>query len=391
MLDRSVITSSSSLPLAKFFSELSESAPGVFCDVYLFREVDYRSIRELMEIFGRRKKPSSARLMSDPALVERFIKPYIESAIPPVADGPRPICALATHFSSISSLIGANQLARANEAEAAIRNSVELACDLVKSDRMSKAIVEIVCGDLVETDHRALPERRIATPVGEWTVAEAIAVDRDLKIEKLMLRLVRIVEEINRDEDWCLALELEPGDVFVFNGLKSLKTFGRLIEEPRFEALKGRVGFNMDVAHMNISDVRDSDLQEVSHLLVHAHQCDTPGQHTRDLPVGVWDAVVPQSNRSRPYLEVLNAVDPSSSDRCGLPFSRAVALELEGCRQWNWILEGLSAMHYQFKQLDRSSVGNGLRVHEPHPQPGPGQLDQQEGRPVRGTGAADEV
>lgn len=115
---------------------------------------------------------------------------------------------------------------------------------------------------------------------------------------------------------------------------------GRVNSNP---ALAAHVGLNVDIAHMKIARVQARDLMPYLPSIVHAHIADHPGVHTRDQQVGKYTPVQQVSKGGyRPYIDLL-------SERCrqsanGLPFSRAIALELEGCNRIEWIYDSLSAM-----------------------------------------------
>ncbi|MDP7016931.1 MAG: hypothetical protein QGG36_14095, partial [Pirellulaceae bacterium] len=144
------------------------------------------------------------------------------------------IPALATYFPYISS---PNVILR-DEAIDAIVNCTNLRMPTEwewtsKPDR----IVEVVCGNILGRDANRV-----------------IVYDRESMIQRLLKALVKVVERCS-DNRYFFALELEPGETYVLNDMRSLWRIAELLESNEFPTLKNRVGFNLDIAHMRIAGV----------------------------------------------------------------------------------------------------------------------------------------
>ncbi len=142
---------------------------------------------------------------------------------------------------------------------------------------------------------------------------------------------------------FALAAELEPGETYVLNDLAALGMFRNKLAGKA--ELKDHVGLNLDIAHMRIGEplIGAADLRPFRDLVVHAHISDHPGMHTRDQVVGRWTSIERRDSGYVPYFELLQDRLRSRAD-VGLPFSGAVALELEGCNRLRWIIDSLNAM-----------------------------------------------
>jgi hypothetical protein len=147
--------------------------------------------------------------------------------------------------------------------------------------------------------------------------------------------------------DWAIALELEPGPAYALNDRNALAMLVQhLTGEADYVELLPHIGVNLDIAHMKIAGVEANDLEEFKDWIVHAHIADHPGMHTVDQVVGTWSPVERSEGRDYPYLRLLSRINPDSPDRCGLPFTRTIALELEGCSRIGWIHRSLVAMKH---------------------------------------------
>jgi sugar phosphate isomerase/epimerase len=168
---------------------------------------------------------------------------------------------------------------------------------------------------------------------------------REEKLDLLMASLKQAVgmmpDENLPDARFAIALELEPGRVYVLNEFNWLKEACARI---RADGLLARhVGVNLDLAHARIAGVQPGDLAGLEDRLVHAHIADhPPAMHTRDQALGAWTALDQGGGSYRPFLQIL-ARRPSQS---GLPFSRAVALELEGAHRMKWIRDSIAGLRH---------------------------------------------
>ena len=356
MLEKSVISSSSDRCLFNLVQEIHAQCRNTKVDLYLIRPADL--IR--MEHLGLPSGMSSLEVMADSSFCKEIVHPFFRDVLRSATRAEYPIAALATHFPSIadsgSEVVGTSS--PKSLAMKAIENSIHLACDLVEDGLMKTGIVEIVCGNIVQ---RAKTVFGFEPSFGGLPEGASVAYsfERKPKLAELLRSLKAICAGIDRQESWAIALELEPGELFTLNDEDALKDLCGMLSEGAvgpdpsdcIKDLQGRVGLNVDIAHMKIAKVAPSFLESVSDLVVHAHICDTPGQHTRDQPVGEWNPVERIESLDYEFLEVLRKIQAEKGSRLGLPYSNTVALELEGCNRIRWILESLSAMDFQFRGI----------------------------------------
>jgi sugar phosphate isomerase/epimerase len=340
MLSYSVISSSSDRFLFSFVREVNSNFPDCRFEILLLRSADIQCMPSLGKNVS---ELTSAQILARPRVAEDIIAPWIKkvfsTAIKDIGALPRkPIAALATHFSEIATRPDVDQAAR-EIATDGIANSLTLGRVLYEEGLMESVIIEVVCGSIA--DKCECPS---CNPKARKTGAAVISNHR--KKIKLVLELISEATSAMQgfSGPWGIALELEPGVGYVLNDGETIDFISETIDKLN---LRGRVGLNIDIAHMKIARVSAATLNKYSHLILHSHICDTPGQHTRDQPVGIWNPIERSSSQDYPFLRLLNGIDHSDPNRHGLPFSRTVSLELEGCNRIRWILESLAAMKYQ--------------------------------------------
>ncbi|MBC8352980.1 MAG: hypothetical protein H8E66_13375 [Planctomycetes bacterium] len=242
--------------------------------------------------------------------------------------------ALATYFPAISSYCDDDR----DTAVDALKNCVTLALRLHRESpqRMPLPIVEIVAGTLLDP---CMPGDK--KPRQEDTIREFHVND---KLTRLCESLKFVVQEI--DQSFGLALEMEPGETYILNGIDPMRKLITMIDNmDEYECLRNRVGFNLDIAHMRIANVDATDLDgngEEPNLvprILHAHISDHPGMHTHDQAVGTWTDIESRDCGYQPFLArlVRRAIEWKEgahkhwqNSGIGLPFSGVVALELEG-------------------------------------------------------------
>jgi hypothetical protein len=214
---------------------------------------------------------------------------------------------------------------------------------------MDHPIVEIVCGTVIDPgpEGRSSPRRDVY--------------HRDYKLDLLCCSLTRVIErvieEVGESHPFALALETEPGEVYVLNHQESIrKIVERLdgtirVEGANLKLLREHVGLNVDIAHMRIAGIKATDLRPFVDWIVHAHISDHPGVHTHDQIVGSWTHPCRLKGGYREYLDLLleratSAHSQRNTGRKPLPFSRAVAVELEGCDRMFWIHDSLARLKH---------------------------------------------
>lgn len=246
------------------------------------------------------------------------------------------ISALATYFPDISSMN--NQ--RRGIAVRALANTVVLASEL--SDWMDPAIVEFVCGTVVE-------------PSVEKQV-DVYGAER--KLDTLCQSLHEVIDLANSKlggaSAFALGAELEPGDTYLLNSLSRLKSFMARVEDTS-KGLTRYVGLNLDIAHMRIAGIEAKSLEGLQSRIVHAHIADHPGIHTHDQMVGSWTNVTVASGGYIPYIKLL--LD-RASDKGELPFSKSIAIELEGCNESFSIHDSIARLRHLLA-LAQARYGSG--------------------------------
>jgi hypothetical protein len=116
------------------------------------------------------------------------------------------------------------------------------------------------------------------------------------------------------------------------------------------------VGFNLDIAHMRIAGIvprcatrpgQERLSAEVERRIIHSHISDHPvhpGMHTHDQFVGSWTNIHAETTGYQPYLQLL--LERAADESPVVPFSRCVAVELEGCNRVFTIHDSLSRLKH---------------------------------------------
>jgi sugar phosphate isomerase/epimerase len=337
LLFPAVMTSSSDRDLEDLFDEVRLISNVDRFDLMVARRSDLRQLTALNGKTGRFER--MAQVIADPQCF-REIRRWL------IAETDRHdvrVPALASYYPDI--------------AVAALANAVQLAIDLAKrrrgtvpgEQRMDHAIVEIVCGTVVDPGPEGPESPR------------RLVYDQDYKLDLLCCSLTEVIrrvrEQVGESAAFALALETEPGETYVLNSVASIrKMLERLegtapVEGANADWLCRHVGLNLDIAHMRIARIKASELRPFADRIVHAHISDHPGMHTHDQIVGSWTHPGRLTGGYREYLDLL--LDRAQSARCqerddkkSLPFSGAVAVELEGCDRVFWIHDSLARLKH---------------------------------------------
>lgn len=374
-LQCSVITSSTNRDLVDFFSEITEMhGHDVAFDLTVLRDADVQSIEASggpllfhSAPHGRgRPEPTFTQLMADSRNLERISRWFVQKCSSPVRTQ---IAALATYFPDVTSLYDW----RRELAVDALTNAVRLGFALVEADLARSAIVEVVCGTILDP-----------CECGECQSRGRIFVSDSLTKFQLLLdslnRVVRQIEQLQRDGSaprtpFAFGVELEPGETYVLCDKDSLDGFFSLLDSTAWAQLRPFVGLNLDIAHMKIAGVEPAQLRKYTGRIVHGHIADHPGMHTRDQPIGTWTTVHRRANGYRDYVEILcdrsraasegsrdsssrwrrwwnsHFHSPSALTQMDLPFSGGLALELEGCNRISWVFDSLWRMRQIIKNV----------------------------------------
>lgn len=374
-IGRSVITSCSTRSLSDFVCEIRAVSGVSLFDLFVLRDTDIEEMPELLPERESDELPdtrTSTQILADPQNFEpigRWIQGQFRLCNDEQQRGgaePARVAAFATYFPEITARSHLDHQVEGGAdrsdvpfrvAEKAIANTVRLALQIKAAGLMEHAVVEIVCGSILDRCLCSSCEAKRGEPHEDRRRDIVIRSDRDTKIRLLCDRLLEVVGQVREsaegsDPDWALALELEPGPNYVLNDKATIgKLIALLRDDPKYEALRRHVGINVDIAHLNIAGVEARDLVEFRDWILHAHLCNHPGMHTRDQVVGVWIPVERYCGEDYPYLRLLAEIDESSPDRQGRPFTRTVALELEGCSRINWVHRSLVAMKHMTEVL----------------------------------------
>ena len=374
---RSVITSCSTRSLSDFVCEIRAVSGVSRFDLFVLRDTDITDIEAGQPELLPKRRPdepdtrTSTQILADARNFEPIAN-WIHRQLDLCNEerrrggaGRARVAALATYFPEVSARSHLDHLEGGADrsdvpfrvAERAIANTARLALRLKKAGLMEHAVVEVVCGSILDRCRcRSCEEKR--QEAGEDRRQDiVIRSERNTKIELLCDRLLDVVGQVRgsaegSDPDWALALELEPGPNYVLNSKTAIDGLIALLrDDAKYEPLRRHVGLNVDIAHMNIAGVEARDLVEYRDWILHAHLCNHPGMHTRDQVVGVWIPVERYCGENYPYLRLLAEIDESSPDRQGRPFTRTVALELEGCSRINWVHRSLVAMKHMTEVL----------------------------------------
>ena len=325
-LHPSVITSSSVLPLSQLFRTLAAMHGPLRFDLMVLRPED-------ADRFGLASE-RIADLVADhfdtvrDGFDNEFEQYQAWAGVPPIS-----LAALATYFPEVCCIDEAPR----RQAVKALANCVRL-CNHFQ-ERFGglgpgwamDPCIEMVCGSLLE------PWAGNIAANSQWAVQYA----RQAKIERIVRSLAETRDALAKDSDkacYCFAVELEPGDAYVVNDCDSLELLFKEIDKAD---LAGIVGLNLDIAHFRISGITAQQVREsgLAERIVHAHIADhPPGMHTRDLALGTFTDVESRPNGFTPYIALLRErADNHRRDPGRLPFTGAVALELEGCSRIGWI------------------------------------------------------
>ncbi|MCA9138396.1 MAG: hypothetical protein KDB00_16610 [Planctomycetales bacterium] len=348
----SVLSSCSDRKLRSLLVELLTVSRISMVDIYLLRRVD-------LDAFGH-KATALEFLKQDSnvgAAVDWLLKQFAEAegiAAKNGIDADRiMVPALATFLPEIAW----SDKAAAEDAITGLVNAVRIGHRLREEHRMEFPIVEMVCGTTVEHRRRALLEGEYVGATDHWDKRWKEAIieyPADSKRELILDRL-RLVRRRLFDagiHDWALALELEPGSYVLDDESAVRHMFEDLLTRSKYKILRKHVGLNFDIAHMKIAGVSDSAIEDFRRWMIHSHVCDHPGMHTRDQVLGTWDPV-DRSNAGfyGPLKSFTEA--PDVAGREGLPWSRSVAIELEGCNRIMWIHDSVSALRHMQRALSK--------------------------------------
>jgi sugar phosphate isomerase/epimerase len=230
-----------------------------------------------------------------------------------------PVIAFATFFPEISSVDPKTR----QKVGLALKTLCRLAGILNKKHLHKIGIIEVVGGSLVEGIWPGISN----SGAGDETEYVASVLDEREGIDRVVEVLCAVADEAIK-ANVRLAIELEPGPLYIIRNLKTLELFCERISNEKL--LSDCVGLNLDIAHWQLAGMKPSDIPEsIKERIIHCHACDAFKGHCIDLPAG-------SSNGRRLLADWLDLLPPGY-----------VTCELEGCPNETWLataFENLTAV-----------------------------------------------
>lgn len=380
LLACSVLTSCSERYLEELFAEVRAISGVDLFDLMVLRT---RDVRQLDEDLGLCKRlglqaPVHARMMELLAH-DQFVVHVLPWIVARCCHARVRIAALATYFPDVTS----QYRARRELAIRALANAGRLALGLTAFGCMDHPVVEVVAGTVLDPCS-------CSSCSPNSTLQVVFEFDRfgvGGKLDALCDSLRQAIKIVQNDVDakptlplWPMppvgrrrlpvyAVELEPGPTYVIRDEQSLLALIHKVDAD--PVLAFNVALNVDIAHYLIANVPPTllDRPEVLRRIAHAHIADHPGlpggrMHTRDLYLGSFTTVERAEDdaelsageyypflrrlllRARQVRETLIAPD-------AIPFTGAVAIELEGCNRIFWIHQSVGRLNHAFRFVAR--------------------------------------
>lgn len=202
------------------------------------------------------------------------------------------------------------------------------------------AVLELVAGSATTGVFIGNPNEDPALAPRSYTL---MRIDETEAMGTFLKRTKRLAHHA-ADKDVTLAIELEPGPLFLIKTLESLRNFCSLLDYAGTPSQKDYIGFNLDIPHwaflsgITTRDLRNARNSNVARRIVHTHISDHSKGHFCDRP--------PSSDpqRLQDYLEWIEFVgELGDTKRAGnLKHSRAISLELECCSSLHDIHESVA-------------------------------------------------
>lgn len=173
------------------------------------------------------------------------------------------------------------------------------------------------------------------------------------------------------DFDFSLALQLEPGPLFVINELDSFSHIARRIDEYGSPNVKRHVGFNIDIAHCVLAGIEPDELfqrNEITKRICHFHISDHGIGHFGDAPLGdcgfgIWDT----ANEDRLTLlkrwvkHAVNFAKTRATTTTDLypRFSGLISVELEAARCPSLLYKSCQVLSKMLRQAEQPDAPSG--------------------------------
>jgi len=329
-ISTSVITSCAQAPLSDALTQLGSIGISDV-DIYCFSEPDLVLLREkgLASPIGN----TGSSVASDPEEILAWVKEQVNVAEDKTKVQFR-VHALATNLPHISNpgKKGIDPKLR----KGAIRT---LATLIGLAVRLDVKVVEIVCGrrfysyGFEKDDGWQYHVRRVPWSDALKTLSDSLG--------KALAIAYREAGETLKDV--CLALEIEPGCVFLNSNLQNLLSIlDTLSKDPQHSLWWHKhIGVNLDVGHMfmigenpgSFDALQLSDGSSLLSRVVHMHLSDHSDTHFCDLPPGTFHS----QREFLPWIELF--LRRTSQAEAGAPScSGVVAVELEACQSRDEVL-----------------------------------------------------
>ena len=172
-------------------------------------------------------------------------------------------------------------------------------------------------------------------------------------------------------EQLRIAFELEPGPLYLLDGPISVVRFCHLIDRHADPAIRKHIGFNLDVAHWWLKNIKPSFLDQplkyleaeipsakddpifkkdpprIRERIFHSHI----SGHSRRAHFGDISLTMLSESDRQSYIEWLSALDALSKDE-GSEFSGYVSLEFEAARSRSCVVDSVCEL---FRMVDEST------------------------------------
>jgi len=222
---------------------------------------------------------------------------------------PCKIVALATFFPEISS---SDKCVRAMTARA-LKSICCVAGFLNRRHSHDIKVVEIVGGSLVDGIWPAVSSRSAKAE----TAYVANLLDEQSGMDRV-IEVLRMVAPFAIENGVKLAVELEPGPLYILRDEPTLLKFCQLVQSDSL--LTRCVGLNLDISHWHLAGIKPDNLPAAIHTrIIHCHANDTFKGHFIDFPPGETHGL----NFLADWLRILR--------------SGYVTCELEGCPSSEWL------------------------------------------------------
>jgi sugar phosphate isomerase/epimerase len=300
-----------------------------FAEWYMLAQPDIELLRRRNPTNGRTAMEFMGECWNNPQAVANVAR-YIAHRIEVRQAGIR-VVAMATFLPTISM---SEKDERAKVAQRAICFVQRVAQYLAKHFNQRPAVIEIVSGSCINgicpgrsNEFSHVPDR--VRPNEHVFLASLMSDDQAVQNLVRNIELsYHLLSDAERDAVIPLAIELEPGPLFVCRNRESLIA---ICEELKRSQVSHCVGMNLDISHWRLSQsIMAGDLERshpaVFERIVHGHiSGQHPAGHFGDIGLREYGKAVDYV----PWLDLLGR--RATKDHGGVPFSGFVSLELEAC------------------------------------------------------------